>query len=211
MDEIKAERKRMRYVRRHQEAAHDAASWLMMCLLWARWSHLEKGPEMPIPPDIPLSFQGPKARRLFRRAGAITPDDIGSLPPEYAAVCHILQARAAREQFAQLDIDRLTETLNYPVCLRACDRRIEQDKDHARMAAELLITYLDSLVWSHVPQAIGVCQSCKGLFLRIKANQSVCSDYCRYGSLSQSGYWSTEERKKRRKRRIRAENRKRKR
>jgi hypothetical protein len=113
-----------------------------------------------------------------------------SLPPEYAAVCHILQARATGDQFSRSDLNILTDSLNWPVQLRVSDdhRFFEQNKQVSRSAAELLMEYLNSLIWSHVPQAIGICVSCQGLFLRIKANQAACSDSCRFQSLKAQKY-----------------------
>lgn len=207
MDETKAARRQARYIRRHQESSHDTAAWLMLCLYWARWYHHRIGREMPPPPHYPLSFQDPRQRTLFRLAGAITPDQVGILRPEYSAICRILNARATRAGFAQADLDQVAQTLNYPVYLRASgeDRRpIDDDKSTERLTAELLLRYLDSLVWSHVPESIAACVSCGGLFLRIKANQTACSDACRMESLKRAGYWDPKERRTRRQRRQRA-------
>ncbi len=191
------ERKRMQYVRRHIEASHDTAAWLMLCLYWARWEFNEIGPEMPFPPDIPFSFSSPKERPRFRRAGAITPDHVEVMRSEYAAVCRILRAKATGEQFSQSDVDRIGQTINYRVSLLLSDDGLSIDKPtvHPRLAAELLLNYLDSLIWSHVPQSIGVCRTCGGLFLRIKANQTACSDHCRFKALRAEKYWSSQTRK----------------
>jgi len=204
------ERKQRQYVRRHQEASHDAAAWLWITLLRVRWERLQQGPEIGIWPDIRLSFQDIRMRNIFRRAGAITPDQIESLPPEYAAVCHILLARCGGEQFSRSDLNILTTSLNWPLQLRASDdhRILFQNKMESRRAAELLMEYMDSLIWSHVPQAIGVCESCRGLFLRIKANQVACSDSCRFQSLKEQNYWSPLSREIRRQRHEKANARK---
>src|SRR5512136_3099146 len=115
--QLRAERKARQYIRRHQEASHDLASWLMWVLLWARHEfHNDIGKEMPIPYDFPVSFS-PKQRNLFRHAGAIRPKQIAVLQPDWAAICRILQARAPGEKFSQADVEMLQQILNFPLRL----------------------------------------------------------------------------------------------
>jgi hypothetical protein len=197
----KEERKRMRYIRRHKETVHDLGGWLMMHLQWARWMYLGTGSQVGPPFSMRLSF-GAETRNWFRH-GAITPEQIkgiGEHSPGHGAICRILQARAAGEPIAKADLESLQDSLNCrPVTLCSPDgRRIEQDDpQYDRAATEILIQYLDSLMWSHVSDAIGICDACRGLFLRIKTNQSVCSKACRLESLKRVGYWSPEKRQAR--------------